>query len=185
MKIIAFTGLMGSGKTTAVEQIRLLAGNRGLQVQNLKLAQPLYDIQNFIYDRVSDAHFASPTMKKDRKLLQFLGTEWGRTTLGYDIWVNLWQKEANRLQHGGVDILLCDDIRFENEAKAVKDAGGLIIKLVSNSADTRIDTKSGINKHASEAGVSNEYIDYMIENNGTLEDLRSSLLTINHHNAIW
>ena len=185
MKIIAFTGLMGSGKSTAVTELRELAQNRGLSTHNLKFAQPLYDIQNFIYERISQAHVPLDHVTKDRRLLQWLGTEWGREQISETLWIDLWSNEVERLSAIGVDIITCDDLRFENEAQAIKELGGILIKLTSSHSEKRIDTKSGIAKHASEAGVSNESIDYVIENNGTIDDLRSSLLTINSRHGIW
>ena len=46
MKLIAFTGKMGSGKSTAIEELRKLVN---YQTANVKFAQPLYDIQEFVY----------------------------------------------------------------------------------------------------------------------------------------
>ncbi len=185
MKIIAFTGSMGSGKSTAVEEVIELATNNRHKVVNLKFAQPLYDIQNFVYDRISQVYIPPATQQKDRKLLQWLGTEWGRTQIKDSIWIDLWQAEVARLSNMGVDIITCDDVRFENEAQAIKNLDGLLIKLVSSRSEQRIDTKAGIARHKSEDGISDENVRYVIENDGTRDDLRSSLLTVNDRNGIW
>jgi hypothetical protein len=59
-----------------------------------------------------------PTRKgqKNRRLLQYLGTEVGRAMLGEDTWVDLVDRTAQKLQ---AHIVLTDDIRYDNEARAV------------------------------------------------------------------
>jgi len=185
MKIIAFTGAMGSGKSTTVNQLEELVENRGLQTYNAKFAAPLYEMQEEIYRIIAPVHTVPKGWVKDRKLLQLLGTEWGRQTLGENIWVDLWKQNVKDLVSSwpSISIITCDDLRFENEAKVIKELGGLIIKIVSDKE--RIDIKAGVPKHPSEGGLSNQYVDYVIENNGTIDDLRSALLTINDRHALW
>jgi len=62
------------------------------------------------------------------------------------------------------------DVRYNNEAKAIKDRGGIIIKVERDVGIT--DT------HASEKGISDEYIDIVIDNNGSMEDLVEEVKTI-------
>jgi dephospho-CoA kinase len=85
MKLIAFTGQMGSGKSTAVSTLREFADN---PVHNIKFAQTLYDIQNYIYERIESVYKRPEDFIKDRKLLQWIGTEWGRGTISESLWVD-------------------------------------------------------------------------------------------------
>lgn len=167
-RLVCFTGKMGVGKS---EAIKLLNSSDTVLV---KFAQPLYDMQEYIYNRISSVYARPESFIKDRKLLQWLGTEWGRDTISQTLWVDLWKAEVTKNLSRG-KLVVCDDVRFDNEAQAVKSLGGLTIKIISDKTDKRIDTQSGINNHSSEAGIHYSYIDAMVENNGTLEEFQAKL----------
>jgi len=169
--IIAFTGPMGAGKSEAIKTLKAQVDS---PVMLVKFAQPLYDIQEFIYDRVKPVHVRDASFIKDRFLLQWLGTEWGRNTIDQDLWVKLWvaavQKTAS--ENPGA-IIVCDDCRFDNEAEVVKSVGGVIVKISTAKNGERIDTSRAT--HASENGISLKYVDYVVENNYTLEHYKNQL----------
>ena len=169
--IIALAGPMGSGKSEAIKLLKNIATRDVILV---KFAQPLYDIQEYIYDRVSDVHVRSSSFVKDRLLLQWLGTEWGRGTIDKDLWVKLWiaaVEDARRKDPSA--IIVCDDCRFDNEAEVVKSIGGIIVKISTSRNGERIDTSRAA--HASESGISDEFVHYIVENNGTLEEYQGQL----------
>ena len=70
---------------------------------------------------------------------------------------------------------MCDDVRFDNEAAAIKKLGGIIVEIESTKTSTRINTKAGIAGHSSEDGIDLKYVDYIIENNGSLRKLGLAL----------
>lgn len=181
--IIGFTGSMGSGKSTAIDCIKELQHKK---VYNIKFAQPLYDMQEYVYRRVSTVYERPSTFIKDRKLLQFLGTDWGRETINDTVWIDLWKQEVKSILNSTArTIITCDDVRFDNEAEAIKSMGGIVVKLESTHSAKRIDINAGITGHKSESGVKLELVDCIIENNGSIDDLRSSLLTLNSIKALW
>lgn len=168
--IIAFSGSAGVGKSTAFETIR--ANSKGRAVCLTKFAAPLYSIQEQIYRLISPVYQRPDTFVKDRKLLQWLGTEWGRDTISKTLWVDLWKARTQFVQAKDAElIVVCDDCRFENEAQTVHSLGGVIIKLTSN----RSFDIGGISGHASEAGLPSQYVDYEIENNGTVEEFQAAV----------
>lgn len=176
-RLIAFTGKMGVGKSTAIETL-----NKYLQPTSdphplvlIKFAQPLYDIQEYVYERIG-----KPVPKpKDRKLLQWLGTEWGRETHGANLWVDIWKENVEVLrQHTENLTVVCDDCRFDNEAQAVRELGGQIVHIMSSKNAERIDTTG--NQHKSEAGIDICYVDYFIENDGSIEQYRRNLHNLFH-----
>lgn len=65
----------------------------------------------------------------------------------------------------GKEVIIIKDIRFENEAKYIRDLGGEIWHIVRDDA-----TK--IKVHSSEAGIAVASGDIVIHNNGTLADYR-------------
>lgn len=174
MRIIGFTGGMGVGKSTAIEALReTYAG----PVKLIKFAGPLYDMQEFIYGRIASVHKRPDNFIKDRKLLQWLGTDWGRSTISENIWADIWRAEVAEALNNPETIVVCDDVRFDNEAELVKSLGGIVVKITSDAASNRMVQSglTGISNHASEAGVSHKFLDFVLENNSTKESYLYSL----------
>lgn len=170
--IIGLTGRMGSGKSTAVSILECL--NRE-STAVVKFAQPLYDLQEAAYKRIGSVYQRPFNFIKDRKLLQWLGTEWGRGTISETLWVDLWSAETQHLLDMGTSLVVSDDVRFDNEAQMVKAMGGSVVQIISDATEKRIDTKAGISNHASEAGVDPKLVDYIVYNNGSLAEFENSL----------
>ena len=60
--------------------------------------------------------------------MQTIGTDWGRDLIGPTLWTGLWHATVSDvLDHGGR--VVCDDCRFANEAEAVRNIGGRVIRL--------------------------------------------------------
>ena len=100
-----------------------------------------------------------------RRLMQTLGTEWGRQCLGSDVWVALWRCGVYAGQR-----CVADDVRFPNEAQAIRDLGGemwLIVRDVEVAAETL--------SHASEGGLDGFTFDKYVFNTGTLEELDAAV----------
>jgi len=180
MKIIGFSGLMGVGKSTAIASVRAL---HTAPTKQFKFAQPLYDIQEYIYDRIAQVYKPGKDFVKDRTLLQWVGTEWGRGTISESLWIDLWKAEVTRyLTRNPHAVIVCDDVRFDNEAEAIKAMGGKIIQLTGPS---RTDTGAGISGHASENGIDSMFIDATIDNSGPIEDLKRLLEEFNATHRVW
>jgi hypothetical protein len=154
MKIIAFTGLAQSGKTTAANVIP------GVKI--LSFADPVKQIalSCFNWDGVKD--------EKGRKLLQVIGTECGRA-YDYDIWVKK-MKEQIAIYAPIYKNIAIDDCRFDNESELVRGLGGIVIEIIRPGCIP--------DGHASEAGISHHMIDKQIMNNGTLEQFKEKVRTL-------
>ncbi len=109
-----------------------------------------------------------------RRMLQTLGTEWGRELIDGDIWLKAM--EAYLAKIGGTFII--PDIRFENEAEFVRKNGTLIhirgrLEGIDESA------------HVSEAGIKSTDRDYHIVNDKGLDiylnEVFGTLLMIESH----
>lgn len=99
-----------------------------------------------------------------RPLMQRLGTEVGRDMFGENFWVDL---AIDRIEDGSKVVFA--DVRFPNEARAVKSLGGEVWRIM----------REGVmpaNDHISEHAL-NDYHDFdrLILNNGTLEDLETQV----------
>lgn len=126
-----------------------------------------------------------------RQLLQKVGTEAMRDTIDSDFWVkalfvdfhtpslpdettfigdeNKWISERSPKW-------IITDVRFPNEAKAIKDRGGILVRVdsnfinVENGKTTRTYPEFG--EHISETALDDyKDWDFIIFNNGTIEDL--------------
>ncbi len=101
-----------------------------------------------------------------RHILQTLGTEWGRDCLHPDVWVQCWRAQASRYER-----CVADDVRFPNEAKAIKSKGGQLWMVVRPGADRGVE-------HRSEGGLDGYKFDAVIHNDGSLADLREKVLAL-------
>ena len=107
---------MHRGKTEAMEIAQSLIECS----ENVKFAAPIYDAAHVVQRQLGIP------FEKDRLLLQALGG-WGRATAP-KFWIYPWQTEVHRLLEVGT-VVLCDDLRRLNEAQAVRELGGIIIKI--------------------------------------------------------
>lgn len=121
-----------------------------------------------------------------RLLLQLLGTECGRNIIHPNIWVNslFADYKANgdvafilKKRRGGHTFFaespkwIIPDTRFSNEAKAIKDRGGILIRIERDYA-LRGGPEDPKNQHPSETALDDfEDWDYVIQNDSTVENL--------------
>ncbi len=174
--ILGFSGKMGVGKSTAVEVLR---NSTQRPVILVKFAQPLYDIQDFIYQRVSSVHTPPSDFIKDRKLLQWIGTEWGRDSISRTLWVDLWKARASEwLNNTPNAIIVCDDVRFDNEAETINSAGGKVILLTGKRSADQADGGAGIQGHASEDGIGPRLYSERVDNDSTLDRFKAKLCVL-------
>lgn len=90
-----------------------------------------------------------------RELLQKFGTAI-RNEVCDDFWVKVCLKNCT-------EDCIISDVRFESEAKGIRDINGIIIRINRDGA--------GAGNHISETALDNYCFDYIIDNNGTEEDL--------------
>ena len=160
--IIGFSGKMGVGKSTAVK--RILEKNAGIgpgNVVGLRFAKGVYACAEAVF-QTCGLKFEK---EKARGLLQYIGTDWGRAMFGEDFWVNRWKKAVAQELLLGRHVVV-EDVRFNNEAEAIKSMGGRIIHIDGKEDNAGV-ARGGIEGHASEAGIDPKYIDATISNKGT------------------
>jgi chromosomal replication initiation ATPase DnaA len=119
---IGFSGNQGSGKTYLANKIKTNYSMQFNTIEIIKLAELVYKISEYIY------YILEQPFKKDRKLLQLIGTEIGRDIFDKDIWVKLLSNKIKT--YDKTDVIIVDDIRFKNELKLLKKEGFLIYRVV-------------------------------------------------------
>lgn len=169
LTVIGLCGLAGSGKSTIAGK---LAARHGYYQTSLAHPLKAMSAQVLTYDEIAGDHKETPLAKlggkTPRQFMQLLGTEFGRGNFGDDFWVNIWRE---RVANGGHELVVVDDVRFANEAKAIRDMGGTVIKLVRDGAGS-----------ATGASHSSEKLDFRadltLHNNGSAEQLADDIAWI-------
>jgi len=172
---------MGSGKDLVYNMLCELSS---VDFENKKFAYPIKWIVSVLIGcdirQLEDRKFKEIELGEEwdgltpRKLLQLLGTEAGREIIHPNIWVNAlfadYSKDSN---------WIITDVRFPNEAKAIKDKGGILIRI---NRPQYLDNGLVIrkNEHLSETSLDDyDKFDYVIENDGTVQDLIDKVKALN------
>ena len=198
--IIGFVGFIGSGKDTAADYLVNFHGFRRDSFANtLKDAVAAV----FGWDRVllegrtkearewreQRDEWWSNRLGKDitpRHILQYWGTEVCRQGFHDDIWIASLE---NKMRKTGDNIVI-SDVRFPNEIKAIKSAGGQVVRVVRGADPEWYQDAWNMNQgptnmswsiskmrmeqrkiHASETAWIGKGIDLEIDNNGSIDQL--------------
>ena len=162
-RLIGFTGPAGCGKDLAASF---------LEARRVGFADPLYrglaTMLGVPEERLRDrAMKERPIVGFDvspRRLLQTLGTEWGRRCVAEDLWVDMARRQWCRFRALGETVVV-PDVRFANEAEAIRADGGEVWMIHRPSV-------AAILPHVSEAGLPLRLIDRLVVNDGTVDQLR-------------
>lgn len=109
---------------------------------------------------------AKVTYLEIRELLQRFGTEVGRDLYGTNFWVDIVMNSLNPDTN-----YVITDVRFPNEADAVKAAGGVVVRILRPGVEA-------VNGHSSDTSVDLITPDYYVFNDGTMEHFRGQILHI-------
>lgn len=145
--VTGFTGKMGSGKTTACDYMlthfpkHVKVNFKDALVAELKKNfMPL--LREMYHATIEFAIDGEPYYEKDedmckylfkvkpplvRKLLQGYGTEVRRAD-DPNYWVKQWKIEVQKQLDLG-NWVVCDDVRFLNEAEAIHEMGGILVRI--------------------------------------------------------
>lgn len=101
-----------------------------------------------------------------RPLMQRLGTEVGRHLFGETFWVDLAMRQVE--QHENI---VFADCRFQNEANAIKAAGGTVIRVNRPGFEAA-------NDHISEHDLDDFSFDEILTNSGDISDLNKQVSSL-------
>lgn len=100
-----------------------------------------------------------------RQLAQTLG-DWGRS-IRPDWWVSIAMHRAAQARSWG-DSVVISDVRYPNEAAAIRAAGGLIVRV-------RREGLASVREHSSERHSAHIYADFELDNTGSRLDLADAV----------
>lgn len=124
--IIGLCGLAGSGKSEVAKML-LEQGN----FERIAFADPLKSMLAAVgfthaqlYGDEKEVEIAD-LGATPRRMMQTLGTEWGRDLVHPEIWVKLWLRKV----HASKSHVVVDDVRFENEVETIHGLGGQVWRV--------------------------------------------------------
>ena len=171
--IFGLCGNAGTGKDSALEYLK--SNPYSSPILKMAFADPIRDIgEIFGFTRVQ---MTDRKLKETedpfwgfspRTFMQKVGTEMFRNCLRDDIWIKLLERRIKDLDNKlGADpsMIFITDVRFPNEAEAIKKMGGYIIKIKRDGF-----SKSGENLHPSEKFIEEMQTDCTIENKANSAD---------------
>lgn len=170
-RVVGLSGLAGCGKSTVASYLVRAHG-----YTRVRFADPLKNGMRAAFgltdEEIEGKLKELPCDKLEGKTPRFgmqqFGTEFGRNTLGEDLWVNAWKRLVADLPPYAR--VVADDVRFPNEAGAIWSLGGFIFKIERPGQQTI--TTSG---HASETQQARIEYDGKIINDGSIADLERAV----------
>ena len=97
-----------------------------------------------------------PNALVDAELKEIFGTEFARNMISQSIWVDCLIERMRGMSTKGFVI---DDIRFDNEAEALKSEGAYIVEV---KRDDSFYTQNDL--HVSEHGINSDFVEYTLDN---------------------
>ena len=170
-RLIGVCGKAGAGKDTVG---KYLVSNYGYQSYAFasgmrRAVEAMFDIPlSTLEDRKKKEEVVPWIGLSPRRLMQLLGTEYGRNLVHEDIWIRHMIRRWELLPDNCAGMVITD-VRFDNEASAVTQLGGTLVEIVRET-DAPV-----LPAHASEAGVHKRFNRTTIRNEGPKEFLYDML----------
>lgn len=174
---VAFSGKFGSGKDTAAEVVKRDGAVRQHYLFAKRVKEVVATLTGTSYEfNCSDEgkRTIPPGFTKTLgELQQFVGQGFC-DQLGEDIWVNIVLAQVQAQEESCV----ITDLRYPNEANALKEAGFLLVRINVEGPTLERRTKGDKRNrnHPSETALDDyAHFDVMLENNGTKEEFEEQV----------
>ena len=134
--IIGLCGHQGAGKSTVCETAINIVSPTGKPFARIGFSDPLYKMLEAMGIPGEIVHnkkrWEEPLDilcgRSTRFACDKLGNDYGREIIGKYVWTRLGIERARALNKQGYHVII-DNVRYENEAKAIIDNGGVIISF--------------------------------------------------------
>jgi hypothetical protein len=170
MKIVGISGKLGSGKGSVTKILKKINSKFIERFFAEKLKKFTADLVGVDYELTLTQEGKNTFIETFNmtlgEILQIIGTDALRNNFDKNVWA---KSIFTTLKDDGYYIL--SDLRFENECEYIKKNKGILLRI--NRPVNPIGENSARNlEHSSETQLDNyEHFDYIIENNGTYEEL--------------
>lgn len=175
---LALFGRPGAGKSTSSAIFRGVLEAAGHAVAVVKLAAPLYDVQDAFYER---GGFPLMPGQQDGELLNFLGSHF--RSVSQPFLLEDFGRRCGRASLLGAAVILCDDARPADLA-GLRERGFWLVRVSAPAAvrlrrkAQRGDRTAGLDDHSTEDGVEQASADLEISNAGTMAELELQAATV-------
>jgi len=170
--IIGLSGYARSGKDTVAELLCL-----NYEFSRISFADPMRDAIIVLNPKINSVTRVSDYVEEYgwdlakhnpevRRLLQVFGTDVGRKMFGENIWIDMAFRQIKPNSR-----VVIADVRFPNEAEAIKERGGKVIRINRHN-------HGAVNTHKSEIAMDNYMFDHVLYNDGTIDDLAENLFML-------
>lgn len=169
--IIAFAGRKQSGKTSACEFVQNIFAQMVQKNSSIyNFADPLKNMCIEIFGLTYDQCYGSDDNKNElvnclwpdtdkkmtaREVMQYVGTNVFRK-MQHNVWADA---TIRRIQDEGLPLALIADCRFPNEVEAIKNAGGVVVKLNRNLYDSNHESEKALDTDVYDHSVFDLVID--------------------------
>ena len=151
--IIGLAGKKGAGKDYTADVIQSVCENHSLTVYRTSFAEPVKNMLSIGLSVDMDCFVDHDKKEKviphvgctPRKLMQTLGTGWGRNLVSENLWADLCKYRIETKIEKRINIVLVTDVRHTNEAQATD--------------------KTALDMHSSEARISSDLVTTVFINN--------------------
>ena len=170
---IGISGKLRSGKDTVSDIFINLAKNNGIDMIKKSLAMPIYKIAKDFYKKYD--LIWNPN-KKNRRLLEGIGSALNDDTKdGKDKIIELFNKDYTKTEN-----FITNDIRRLTQANYFKNKNIPLIRVECNEEIRKSRCKPGefAKGHITDLELDNYSFDYIIENNGNLQQLEQQCIVI-------
>ena len=178
--VVGFGHRKGRGKDTLAAMVKRDFEGRLWQTA---FAKPLKDAARLLFGLTEldvDCPMHKARINKfwlmtPREILQKMGSESFRHVFGGDFWVKVFlaQLQQRMAYKQSPEVVFVTDVRFPEEAKAIKKLGGVLVRVDRNLPKDEFDS------HESETALKRyRGWDYIIDNNGTPEDLEKKAVAL-------
>lgn len=175
--IIAINGLLGSGKNELASIIKNEFPQYRFQIhafadklKNITASLTESPLDDF-YTQEGKNTFIEEFNATNGEMLQKVGT--ALKAIDKDIWVKPLMRKYDSIQDK--NWIICD-LRYYNELEACKTRGGILVNITGDPKGVRAKSKRDLNHHSETELSTFTNWDYIINNNGSLDDLRNSAI---------
>jgi hypothetical protein len=169
-RLIGITGSAGAGKDTIAQY---LAEHHHYHIY--RFADPLkraiegmFNLRGSVWEDREAKERPLPWLGvSPRRLAQTLGTDWGRNMIHPELWVLIMEQRLKDV----VMPVVVPDVRFDNEARTIRAAGGVILRVIR-------DDRPVVEAHSSEDGIDPALVDAVVVNHGSIGELRTNTVEL-------
>lgn len=154
--------------------------NHGFELTEIKPSpDAIVSAEDYYVGNYKDRSSSSRIYMSLRELLVYVGTYVLQQSLTKNVFINIVEKKIHEVANrSSYKYVICTDVRFEHEMQFIRDHHGIMVNIVRDG----VQQLDNVAEH--DLDDVDDY-DYIIENNGTYEDLFYQVYDMINDNIEW